>query len=185
MWSSVTTRICVTVTGSDHGNDSRRPRRGRSGRRSGRAASGQRWRVLTQRRRWPVARKPAIVTCRPRREGGIVFAAPRRTGWRSCAPRVAAGAEFIDIEMGRGPPAVSSPPAAAAASCSRITVLTPFRRMRPTRSRECGRPGRKSSKFAVPAERVADVRRLIDAAALTPASARGTVLIGMGAARVA
>lgn len=124
-------------------------------------------------------RKPAIVTCRPLREGGM-FDGPEEARLRILARAQALGAEFVDIEWDIRPETFVAARSGKGVIVSRhdfqgvpddLPAL--LRRLRVT--------GAEVAKVAVTVERAADLRKLLDNA--SPDG--GSVLIGMGRAGLA
>jgi 3-dehydroquinate dehydratase/shikimate dehydrogenase len=121
-------------------------------------------------------RTPVIVTCRPRREGGL-FDGPEEARLRVLDEAHACGADFIDVEWDaldagvmrarRGKGVIVSRHCFDATPADTAAMLDGLRRS-----------GAEVAKLAVMSDRVADLRTLLGAAA----SDRSSILIGMGAA---
>jgi 3-dehydroquinate dehydratase / shikimate dehydrogenase len=124
-------------------------------------------------------RKPAIVTCRPLREGGM-FDGAEEERLRILERAQALGAEFIDIEWDIRPEPFLAPRGGRGVIVSRHDfqgvphdLAALLRRLRST--------GAEVAKVAVMVERAADLRKLLEHA--RPAD--GSILIGMGRAGLA
>jgi 3-dehydroquinate dehydratase/shikimate dehydrogenase len=118
--------------------------------------------------------KPAVVTCRPLREGGL-FDGPEEERLRVLADAHALGAEFIDIEWD----AVKAPVVAARGGrgvvvSRHIFDCTP--RNASSMLDHLRGQGAEIAKLAVMSERVSDLRTLLHAARPD----RASILIGMG-----
>ena len=110
--SEPTAQICITVIGRD-ADAIRQARDGRRGaRRPGRAASRLDGPARPGRARWPAGAKPAIVTCRPLREGGM-FDGPEEARLRILDARARARRRVHRRRVGRGRRAVDRARAAA------------------------------------------------------------------------
>ena len=125
-------------------------------------------------------RLPAIVTCRPEWEGGH-FAAPKRSGARSCGRRLHS-APSTWTSSGARTSTISSRPRPAVASSSRITTSTACRPIWPRVPRPCARRARKSSSWPSRRRACATACRSSTSGGPRKAGRRqgDLVLIGMG-----
>lgn len=127
-------------------------------------------------------RKPAIVTCRPRREGGM-FDGPEDERLRILMRAHALGAEFIDVEWD----AAAQPLIAARAGRGVIVSRHDFSGMPENTAGllcQLRSQGGQIAKLAVTTERPADLLTLLQAVEPTPRD-RSTIVIGMGGAGMA
>ncbi len=124
-------------------------------------------------------RKPAIVTCRPLREGGM-FDGPEEERLRILERAQALGAEFVDIEWD-----IRAEPFVAARGGKGVIVSRhDFQGVPddlPSLLRQLRATGAEVVKVAATVERVSDLRKLLEQA--RPDG--GSVLIGMGRAGLA
>ena len=124
-------------------------------------------------------RKPAIVTCRPLREGGM-FDGPEEARLRILERSQALGAEFVDIEWD-----IRADPFIAARGGKGVIVSRhDFQGVPddlPSLLRQLRATGAEVVKVAATVERVSDLRKLLEQA--RPDG--GSVLIGMGRAGLA
>ena len=123
--------------------------------------------------------KPAIVTCRPVREGGL-FDGPEEARLRVLDEAHAAGAEFIDVEWD----AVAAPVMRARGGRGTVVSRHVFDATPPDAAAmldDLRRRGGEVAKLAVMSERIGDLRILLDAARGDGSS----ILIGMGGAGAA
>lgn len=172
------TQLCITVTGKD-GEEMRRAREAAEltadlvELRLDSMASPEPDAVLAGRT------KPVIVTCRPRREGGM-FDGPEDARLRILERAQALGAEFVDIEWDIRP----EPFVAARRGKGVIVSRHDFQGVPgdlPALLRRLRASGAEIAKVAVTVERAADLRTLLDN--VHPGD--GSVLIGMGRAGLA
>jgi len=128
-------------------------------------------------------RKPAIVTCRPLREGGM-FDGPEADRLRVLEEAHAAGAEFIDVEWDAVDAAVVKARNGRGIVVSRhVFDCTPANAgAMLDHLRGCGG---EVAKLAVMSESIADLRTLLHAGRQTRGAACDSILIGMGAAGTA
>ncbi|HEY2435128.1 MAG TPA: type I 3-dehydroquinate dehydratase [Vicinamibacterales bacterium] len=123
--------------------------------------------------------KPAIVTCRPIREGGL-FAGAEEARLRVLADADAQGAEFIDVEWDSvGAPVMAARRGRGVVVSRHVFDATPSNAAQLLD--DLRGQGGEIAKLAVMSERIADLRTLLAAARPD----RSSILIGMGAAGIA
>jgi len=124
-------------------------------------------------------RKPAIVTCRPLREGGM-FDGPEDERLRILSRAQALGAEFVDVEWDIDIAPFLAPSGGKGVIVSRHDFQGVPDDL-PALVDRLRRSGAEIAKVAVMVERAADVRKLMDVARPDDSS----ILIGMGRAGLA
>ncbi|HET7092821.1 MAG TPA: type I 3-dehydroquinate dehydratase, partial [Thermomicrobiales bacterium] len=123
-------------------------------------------------------RKPAIVTCRPRREGGM-FDGPEEARLRVLEAAHAAGAEFIDVEWDAADAAVVQVRGGRGIVVSRH-VFDGTPKDAGALLADLRRRGGDVAKLAVTSESIADLRTLLRAGGVAREAGGDSIVIGMG-----